>query len=376
MQIKVVFFIDSFRIGGMHKQVLYLAKHLDRSKFHITVCVQSDLGGLASDFLNCGVNIVSLKWSKRLQLSVFKHLIAFLKKERPDILFITAPQNLIYYQIARLFYRSRTIQIGSFRAMNFWMGHLGILYKPIDMLLSVWMIFTSRVIVVNSLAMENRYSNYLLFLSKRKFRVIYNGSDFNFPITKSPAILRQELKITSSDIIITMIARLDPWKDFDTLLEAAILVLNKHEHVKFLLIGDGELRSYIETKILHYGIQEKVIILGEKKDIYNYINVCDISVLSTNGEGFSNSILESMAFAKPVVATKVGGNIELLEEYGLLVPKKSPGQMAKKLESLILSEELRLSIGLKCRNKIKQLCDLDNYTKSYERLFAESFNRK
>ncbi len=375
MRIKVLLFIDSFRIGGMHKQVLYLAKHLDRNKFDPIICVQSSAGGLLADFENSGSKLVSLNWTKRLEIGVFRRFIQLLHKAQPDIIFITAPQNLFYYRIARFFYRGKTIQVGSFRAMNFWLGHLGSIYEPVDALLSKWMIFTSMHVVVNSMAMAERYTGFLPRMAKRKIHVIYNGSDFNFPVTIPADAMRKQLQILPANIAIVMVARLDPWKDFDTLLDAAEIVVAKHTHVKFLLVGEGKLRSYVEDKIVQMRLQNNVFILGEKKDIYNYINLADISVLSTKGEGFSNSILESMAFAKPVIATDVGGNSELVgrtNETGFLVPPYSPAIFAAIINDLVIDIELRLRVGALAKKKIENLCDLNTFVSSYEELFTES----
>lgn len=375
MKIKVLFFIDSFRIGGMHKQVLYLAKHLDREKFDCIICAQSSAGGFFSDYEKSGARIESLQWTRRLEIGVFKRFIRLLHKEQPDIIFITAPQNLFYYRIARLFYRGKTIQVGSFRAMNFWQGHMGPVYKPVDSLLSRWMILTSRKMSVNSNAMRERYTRFMPRISKKKIRVIYNGSDFNFPVTVPAKTIRQELGIKETDLVVVMIARLDPWKDFDTILEAAAIVTKQNEHIKFLLVGDGELKAYLEEKISQMVLQSIVYILGEKKDIYNYINLADISILSTRGEGFSNSILESMAFAKPVIATDVGGNAELVGktgEEGFLVPPQSPTVFAEIIEKLAGDEVLRKNVGNRARKKIEKLCDINTFVASYAALFEQS----
>lgn len=379
MRIKVLFFIDSFRIGGMHKQVLYLAKHLDRKKFDVIICAQSSAGGLLADYERSGARILTLHWTRRLEIAVFARFIRLLRKERPHIVFITAPQTLFYYRISRLFYNGNTIQIGSFRAMNFWQGHLGIFYKPIDYLLSIWMILTSKEISVNSNTMRETYIRYLSFISKKRIRVIYNGSDFNFPVKVSAATLRKELGIKDTEVVIVMIARLDPWKDFDTLLESAVIVTKSYDYVKFLLIGEGELRTCIEDRITQLSLNKNVFLLGEKKDIYDYINLSDISILSTNGEGFSNSILESMAFSKPVIATDVGGNAELLGRSGnegFLVPPQSPQILAEIIGRLVVDQLLRKEIGTKARERIHRICDINLFTSTYAELFEQSILKK
>ncbi len=379
MKIKVLFFIDSFRIGGMHKQVLYLAKHLDREKFDCIVCAQSSAGGLCQEYESSGARIETLQWRRSLQIGVLKRFINFLRKEKPDIIFITTPQNLFYYRVARIFYSGNTVQIGSFRAMNFWQGHIRTLYKPIDLLLTIWMILTSKKISVNSHAMYERYTRFLPLIMKKKILVIYNGSDFNFPISVPALTLRKELKIPETDIIVAMIARFDPWKDFDTIIDAAALIKMQEKQIKFLLVGDGELKTYVEERIGQMELQDVVFTIGEKRNIYDYINLADISVLATKGEGFSNAILESMAFAKPVIASAVGGNSELLgtsEAEGFLAPLQSPTVFASLIVKLANDKSLRRYVGDQAKKKIEKLCDINEFVAAYSLLFEQSIYRK
>lgn len=374
MRIKILFFIDSFRIGGMHKQVLYLVRHIDYNIFEPIVCVQNISGGLREEYQKCGVKIVSLGWTRRLQFSVFYRFIKLLRLEKPEIIFITAAQNLLYYRLSRIFYYGNTIQIGSFRAMNFWLGHLGSFYKPLDYLMTICMLLTSKRIIVNSYAMFRHYIKIIPFISNNKISVIYNGSDFDFSVATPSDVLRESLNISKGYEIVVMIARYDPWKDFETLFQSAIILKKDKLKVKFLLIGDGELRSYLERRINELELIEFIYLLGERKDIYSFLNLADISLLSTFGEGFSNSILESMAFGKPVVATDVGGNSELLSgnsQYGILVPPNSPESIANAIKILIKNPEQKKEMGVSAKLKIKTLCNLETYISSYQKLFID-----
>jgi glycosyltransferase involved in cell wall biosynthesis len=374
-RIKVFFFIDSFRIGGMHRQILYLVRHLNKEVFEPIVCTTSPDGGLRGEFEKVGCKLFDLKWKRKLDPLTFVRLVKLLNKEKPDIVFITEAQNLFYYRIARIFCKQKAIQIGSFRAMTFWNGHLNKHYQLIDNFFSRWLYASSVSVVVNSLALSDHYSKILKINPKKPIKIIYNGSDFNFPITRTTDEIRQELKITSNEIVIIMVARLDPWKDFSTLLETAEIVIKSDSRAKFLLAGDGELRKIIEQKIFQKGLIESVLIVGEKKDIYNYINAADISVLSTNGEGFSNSILESMALCKPVIATNVGGNSEVIgvtNETGILVPTKSPELFADAILHLMKNEIIRNNIGNASKIRINQLCGIEKLISSYEKLFLKS----
>jgi glycosyltransferase involved in cell wall biosynthesis len=375
-KIKVLLYIDSLMIGGMHRQILYLAKHLNRDDFEPIVCTQNTpKGGLREEFERSGSKLVDLKRKWRVDLLIIYRLIKLLRAEKPDIIFLNAAPNLFYYHIARIFYRGKIVLLGSFRALTFWKGHLKKHYMPLDNLLAKWLYISSAHTVVNSHAMKRHYSEFLNIDAVKPIEVICNGSDFNFLVTRMPGDVRLELNIAIDEILIIMVARLDPWKDFFTLIDAAKIVVEKNSKVRFIMLGEGKLRPALEEKIAALGLENNFSLIGERKDIFNYINACDISVLSSHGEGFSNSILESMAFAKPVVATNVGGNAELLGttgEFGFLVPPKSPVQFAQIILKLADDEVLRNKVGQSAKEKILELCSLTTYISLYENLFKQS----
>jgi glycosyltransferase involved in cell wall biosynthesis len=368
---KIYFFIDSFRIGGMHRQILYLVKYLDRSLFEPIVCTQSQFGGLAKEFEKSGCQLVDLKWKGRGSLAILFRLIKALNKDKPDIIFITQIPNLIYFLLARLFLNKRIIQIGSFRAMDCWLGHINKNYRIIDIFFARLLYKTSQKVVVNCEALKNHYSKFINVNSKKNIEVIYNGSDFQFPITIEPEQLKYELKINKNDLIVVMIARLDPAKDFSTFLDAAKDIITTNKSVKFLIVGDGVLRRYIFETIIRYNIKDNFILLGEKKNVFDYLNLADISVLSSHGEGFSNTVLESMSFGKAVIASNVGGNSELIQDtrFGILVTNQSVKELFEAIKFLSLNKNVRLKMGEAAKSRIYELSNLNQYILNYQQFF-------
>ena len=371
-RIKIFFFIDSFRIGGMHKQILYLVRHLDRKIFEPIVCSQSQHGGLCNEFKNTGAKLIDLKWQGRGSFAILYRLIKALRYEQPDIIYITQAPNLVYYRMARVFINKQIVQVGSLRALSFWLGHKNKYFQYLDNWLAKWLYHSSDHIITNSIVLKEHYSQKIKINESKTIKVIYNGSDFNFPISKQSIEMRRELGIDLQKIVIVMVARLDPWKDFDTLLETAKIVIQADKRALFLIVGEGELRGSIEDMIMRLGIGNNVLLLGEKIDVFNYLNLADLSILSTNGEGFSNSILESMALGKPVIATDVGGNAELIGsscKYGMLIPIKSPMKFSDAIIYLMKNDDIRVDIGQSAKEHIRKLCSIDNYITLYEKFF-------
>ena len=168
-KIKVFFFLDSFRVGGMHRQILYLMKHLNKDIFEPIMCTQISIGGLREEFEKTNCKLFDLKWKRKLDLTTVFRLIKILDAERPDIIFITVAQTLFYYRMARIFRHRQIVQIGSFRAMSFWKGHLKKLYQPIDNLFSKWLYASSDYVVVNSGALSDHYSHIINIKPNKSF---------------------------------------------------------------------------------------------------------------------------------------------------------------------------------------------------------------
>ncbi len=377
-RIKIFIFIDSFRVGGMHRQMLFLSKYLNKKIFDTIVCTTGSHGSLKQEYDLTGVQLMDLKWKKTFDIKPVLRLGKILKREVPDIVFITESQNFVYYKIARIFCKKKVINIGSFRALNFWKGHLNVVYKYIDDFLCRWFYTSSNCIIVNSNHLRSHYSKLLKPKQSNPLVVIRNGNDFNFQLSKTNKQLRSELDLKEEDLFLLMVARLDPWKDFDTIIEAAIRSKQIIPSIKLFLVGGGVLENYLKHKIRHLGADSYIKVLGEKVDIYDYINHCDISVLSTNGEGFSNAILESMALGKPVIATDVGGNSEMVGNNGLsgmLMPPKSASKFSEAIIKLGNDLNMRERMGRNGSKRVAQLCSLKKFISSYEHLFINEIKK-
>lgn len=377
----ILLYIDSLMVGGMHKQTLYLAKYLNKSIFNIIVLTQNNSnGGLREEFYNSGCKVLDLgRNSLPSNKKPFNPLVAFrllnvLKKEKIDIVYLNAAPNLIYFLIARLFLFKKISQIGSFRALTFWKGNLNSKYKLLDNLFAQLLYFTSKYTIVNSDALKLNYNKVLRLNDKNPLVVINNGCDFKFNISKSVNEVRNELNLHKSEYFVLMAARLDPWKDFATLLESSKILKERDPSIRIILMGDGPLKSEIENSIMSAELEDTIFLIGEKVDSINYINACDISILSTHGEGFSNTILESMFLKKPIVATRVGGNIDMIGDsnnYGFLVQPKSADELAEKILFCKSNIPHSVQVGSNANEKIVVMCSITRYIDEYESIFLK-----
>ena len=199
-----------------------------------------------------------------------------------------------------------------------------------------------RLIVANSQAGLDAYG-----VRGAKARVIANGIDASRLLgLEETRAVRQRLGLGDA-LVVGMVSTFRPWKDQPTLVRAAELVLGQRAGVVFLFIGDGETRAACQALVAP-ALAGRIRFLGGCADgIESLVNVLDIGVLATFTEGLSNSIMEYMALAKPVVATDGGGTRELVIDgvTGFLVPARDARQLADRLLALLDDPALRRQLG-------------------------------
>nr|WP_224746747.1 glycosyltransferase [Pelovirga terrestris] len=182
-------------------------------------------------------------------------------------------------------------------------------------------------------------------VSASQIEVIHNGVNLSaFQVENK----EKSVKKNQDKLIIGTVARLSEPKDHGNLLRAFAEVVNKRPDVRLMLVGDGELRSDIESMIQQLGLKSYVDMLGRRSDIPELLVKMDIFVLPSKREGFPIAVLEAMACGKPVVATNVGGMSEIISngEEGMIVPPENSDELAKAILKLVADEGLRTKIAV------------------------------
>ena len=158
------------------------------------------------------------------------------------------------------------------------------------------------------------------------------------------------------------------------LLQAIPQILRACHQTSFLFIGRGELEVPPKTQVKKLGVEEKMRFLGLRQDIPMLLSVMDIFAMPSLSEGLSVALLEAMAAAKPVVATDVGGNSELVAsgETGLLVPPSDVDALAMKICELLKNKELASSLGANALAKVNRKFTVDAMITKYERLYENN----
>jgi len=217
--------------------------------------------------------------------------------------------------------------------------------------------------------------------SPEKMQVIRNGVDTHrfAPRPENRSSLRAKLGLPQQSIVIGTSGRLAPIKDFPTLLRSVETLVRAGGDLHVVLVGSGpereRLRAYVQNSS---ELRGRVLFLDTTDRIAEILNAFDVFVLPSLCEGMSNALLEAMACALPVIATRAGGNPEVIAEgeCGWLFPPGDVSQLAERLHSLMAHQDLRLKFGAAARQRILQHFSLERMLADYKNLYLELAARR
>jgi glycosyltransferase involved in cell wall biosynthesis len=184
-------------------------------------------------------------------------------------------------------------------------------------------------------------------------------------------MIRRELGIGNNQRIIGTVARLDPIKNHACLIRAMKTLATQLPGVVLLIIGDGPLKGDLERLVGDLGLQNRIMFLGERTDIAELLAALDVFVLPSFSEGLSLTLIEACAAGRPMVATDVGGNREIVEHgiNGLLVPSDNSEVLATAIFALLTDEGQAKRMGEAGRRRFEENFTLEKMVSTYQHLY-------
>lgn len=225
----------------------------------------------------------------------------------------------------------------------------------------------AHCIVANSHAAARRLQQERV--PTHRIAVIPNGLDLTR--FRTPAGQR-------SGRIVATVANLRPEKGHRTLLEAARTVLARHPDVRFRLVGDGPERTALQRLAAEHGVAHAVDFLGHRDDVAELLATADIAAIPSTSEAFPNAAVEAMATGLPIVASAVGGLLELVRDgyNGVLVPPANPTALAEALEQLLSDEPLRSRLGAEARRHVTTRYSFQRMVAAIDALYLTELHRR
>ncbi|MDR2639289.1 MAG: glycosyltransferase, partial [Helicobacteraceae bacterium] len=333
---KIVLFSAALTRGGAERQLVALAKGLKRLGKEVVV-VAYDRGSFDDELIAEGIAVCYAY--RRGLFGVFGFLYRLAKllrslKARVIYSFLGTPN--IYAALLKPFLRGAKI-VWSVRASNIDIKRYGfsaVAASWLDVLLSP----SSDLIIANSNAGKALYIQ--KGFPKDKIVVIENGIDtdrFNYDEAGAKRF-RSEFGVKDDERIVLLAARLDIMKDHPNFLKACAILNQTHNDLRFICVGGGD-QSYLNELISlsrTLKIADKTIFTGPRDDMAAVYSSSSSSSSSSFGEGFSNTIAESMACGTICAVTDVGDSARIVGDLGFIAPPKEPKALAEAIEKALI----------------------------------------
>jgi glycosyltransferase involved in cell wall biosynthesis len=351
--------INTFDIGGAERVYAQLARGLAHRGFRVVAaCLQRRSGRLAQELACSGIEVLDLRARSRVDALVIARLARALTRERVSVLYTFLIHSHVIGRIAARAARTPVV-LSSQQTMG-WEGKWN---ERLNRLTARW---CSRVIGVS-----RNVSEYLVEdvgIPRGKVTTIYNCVDVSrFAETLSPPH-------SDAGPVIGMVARLDPAKDYDSLLRAFTVIAGRYPTARLLLAGDGPERARLGALVDELGLSGAVEFLGHVSDVRTVHNRIHVYVQSSHTEGMPVAVLEALASGLPVVASRVGGNEEAIIDGigGLLVPPADPSAMAAAIQRLIENPDEARAIGDAGRRHVRETFSVDAVVEATTRLIQQA----
>jgi glycosyltransferase involved in cell wall biosynthesis len=349
--------INSLETGGTERQFVEMARSLrnDGLRVHLGCLIKrgSFLEGLGEIYQSpLGGSLYGLR-SLQSRWELMRHL-----RERD----VAVAHSFDFYANLMLIPAAKLarvpVVIGSHR-------QLGDLLTPNQFRAQLAMFRVCDRVVCNSRAAADRLAQ--AGLPEHKLVVVGNGLPASAFAETAPALPRRQGILRAG-----MIARMNAaYKNHGVFLRAAARARRKFSNLQVVLVGDGPLRLELEREAAELGLQDGVIFLGDRRDIPATLACMDVSVVPSASESLSNVMLESMAAGIPVVATAVGGNVELAENgRALLVPPADEEALTAALENLLADQQLRSEMGRSARQFAQDNFSMERVRRQYADVYA------
>lgn len=366
-KIRIFFFIGYLGTGGKERRLIELLSYLNKKRKYELLLVTTKEGVELPKFFDLDIKMVVLKKSTLIsKLNYFFQFYQLTRKFNPDIIHTWGRMQTLYALPAVL--------IGKRKLVNGQITSAPPRISLMDSLIDKVNFRYSDVVLSNSKAGIEVFNP-----PKEKAGVIYNGIDLDrFQNLPNRVTIKNQYQINTPYLVL-MIANYTPNKDYESFFKTGKILTSERKDVTWMGVGDFEEDSDLVKRCRHI-INDNALLRIHPRitEVEALVNACDIGVLLSNtavhGEGVSNSIIEYMALAKPVIANDAGGTREVVinEQSGYLVQNETFEEIASRFNYLLDHRDLRVSMGLSGQKKIYCEFSLSKMGAEFESLYSET----
>jgi glycosyltransferase involved in cell wall biosynthesis len=333
----------------------------------LSVAYLTGRGSLRGAFLECGVEVVPLRMEKRQPLGALFRLFRLMRRRRFDLVHthllhagllgrplarIARVPAVIHTQHNTLHWESRSRMISCANRISL---------RAADRVVAVGE-RVARMVETHGGVPANR------------IQIIHNGIDTaRFRPDGGREGLTGFTDIPADAPVIAMVAGFRRVKGHAVMLDAMVKIRRVLPEARLLLVGDGPRRSAVEEAVARRGLADRVVLAGAREDVHRLLPGCAVAVLPSWEEGIPVSALEAMACGLPVVATRVGGTPEVVEDgrTGLLVPPGDPRTLTAAVVGLLRQPDYARALGKEGREVAKTRFDVSRMVKKTALLYQD-----
>ncbi len=368
-KVRLLFVIRSLDYGGAERQLIALAKGLDKSRFTVSVLTFYDGGGLRAEIEGLdGIQLLSLQKRGRWDwLRCFRKFDRAIRELKPQIVhgYMGAANELgllvRFRTAARVVWglRASNLDWSNYDRVSSWSYRAG-----------AWLSRFADLIIVNSYT--GKTDNIANGYAGKRMLVIQNGIDTQRfqPNSAARYGTRREWGVGENQVLIGLVARLDPMKDHPSFMRAAALFSRQRDNVRFVCIGNGPAGYKRELQLLagKLGLCDRLHWTHGQNDMVAVYNALDLATSASScGEGFSNAIGEAMACGTPCVVTDVGDSARIVGNPEQVVSPGDPQALAAAWQRILdLQPAQRAMLSQASRERIKQEFSLEQLVNKTE----------
>lgn len=361
-----IFFMNSVAQetwGGVEKWMLVAARGLAGRGHRIVVCARPE-SLFVQRSREAGLEVLPLKIGSDFGLVNIYKLAAFFR--RNDIQAVVANLNKDV-RLAGL--------AGKFSTRPVVLARAGLAILPDNWTYRLTFRWLADGIITNTRSIREQYLSYG-WLPGDFVRVIHNGIDIHLPAPSAREKVRERHNLPGREPVIGIFGRLVRQKQHTLFLDVFKNILKEFPEAVALIAGDGSCREEIQKYAFDLGILDSIYMLGFQKDVWDLYHYCDVVLMTSEVEGLPNVVMEAMLAGRPVVAFNVGGVDELIEDgvTGFSVPPNDIFLMTQRTLELLLSPDLRESIGRRARDFVEQNFSLEKMLDQVE-LYLKDLQR-
>lgn len=347
-RLRVLFCLDSFNVGGSELNAIRTAERLDPQRVDLSVaCLRTD-GPLRQRYETLGIGLECFHLSSLAHPSTLAQAFRFarfVRRRRFDIV-----QSHDVYNNIFAIPTARTAGAPATLACRRWWTETPRRAHRIANRLAYRF---ADCVLVNSESIGSLVETEE-GVARSRIAVIPNFVDDEAFQTPDPAWqqqMRLQLGLQPGDLVIGSVANLHTIKNHELLIRAAAKIAERWPMLRVVIVGEGQRRDVLRSLAMQLGIGDRMVFAGLLPQNPSPHYLFDVSVLTSRGEGFPNSVVEAMAAARPIVATAVGGVVDAFTDQisGRLVPSDDVPALVAALEFYLCNGEARRAAGLAAR---------------------------